>query len=1155
MAIRRLMMMGLTNYIRSLINTFKTTVLTNQVQFEAEECLYTDLYELNNKNLLSDAYTILTPNTFAENEVAGLYPTITNITIVNQLSYTNLFNVLWTNTFTTLARANVTNPFGGTYSNLYSETASSGIHNVTQPFIAILGVTYTFSVYLKKGIDATSPDIMQLTFGTNGFNSTLYANYNISTGIVTSSSGLTPSISDAGNGWWRCSITTAASSSSTSAAVAITFTNNNATAARSPSYLGVTTASTYVYGAQLEVGSSPTLYQEIDVLSPNLNNYASISKGSSLYTFRTKQNGLLETTPWNLASYSENMSLWTLANVTTIPYAEISPIGTLTATRVIETTANAGHTLNAITISLRETVPLRCSIYMKKGIGASAPDWMQLTLFAGAVAGSQRVNFNINTGSIGSFSPGSNPIITDAGNGWWLCEATFIPLVLTTATNIFVSFTNNSGTAARSTVYVGSVNSDVYLWGAQMVEGSISYPYLPTTNRQNFPRLNYTDYPNIVNSCPHFLLESTITNLFLNSEVFSSTWVTSNITVTPDTEVSPQGLYNADTLTATSNNAYITQSGGASSNNATRIFSVWLKRKTGSGTISMQSGNGVTNVTINNSTWTRCWVYNNSISGTYTSSGTAYTVNTSTPHGLITGDAIRLQVISGGAGSQNIASITVTSATQFTFTGTNVTTSGNCNVVSNSGRIIFSTNGDEVYAWGAQLETVVANVSSNANIIPSSYISTGASTITRGADIMTALNPGTAQATFYARMKRIGGTNNSTAPFIGLLDSPTVSTSVNAIVCSGISSGDILWYYRTGGGSITSLSTNTRYSPLENDYFEVLITVDNSATYKFNIWMDGSLIVSSTVAIDVSTLKYTVFGSGQPFLFIDNYVAWNRVLSSDEITSIFAYPYYNAGYTPTNVELQQVINRAYSEGFTLPSVSILGYCDSLITSMKSDGTWVLSDIFFNFAYNDISLLNFSRINWRNPYGALGLATLYGGITYLTNGFKGDGTSAYIDTRHNPSAIRSNTNYSLNNAGRLIVVADAGTISGTSAFLEGIIGSAVNSLRLASTAGHYINQGTTALSPGANMTGSGLKSIMRDSSTNVRLQNKTTITNSVANSVIIQNATQVLLRGSNSWVDATISSYYMGGSLSDAQISNFRTYYNQYLVSIGLTAFA
>jgi hypothetical protein len=34
MAIRRLMMMGLTNYIRSLIKTFETQVNSNQGQFE-----------------------------------------------------------------------------------------------------------------------------------------------------------------------------------------------------------------------------------------------------------------------------------------------------------------------------------------------------------------------------------------------------------------------------------------------------------------------------------------------------------------------------------------------------------------------------------------------------------------------------------------------------------------------------------------------------------------------------------------------------------------------------------------------------------------------------------------------------------------------------------------------------------------------------------------------------------------------------------------------------------------------------------------------------------------------------------------------------------------------------------------------------------------
>ena len=566
-------MMGLTNYIRSLIKTFETQVNSNQGQFEAEDCIYSTLDQLNKINLLESAYTILTPNSFFEGEVAGLYPTITSTPIVNRLSYTNLFHTGWSNTFTSFSTVSLTNPFSGTYSNQVAETASTGAHTMGQSIDVLIGVSYTFSIYLKKGNGATSPDIMQLYFANNGFNATLCGNFDINTGVVTAQTGLSASIVSAGNSWYRCSITAAASSTSIATFAGISFINNNPTGTKNPSYLGATTSNTYAYGAQVEIGTLTT-YQEIDFISPIVNNYAGFLRGSSLYTSRTNSLGVVETIPWNITQYSEDISFWTLTAVTSTQRAEYSPINTLTATRVIETIGNQAHFVNPTTVTLREIVPLTCSIYMKKGIGASASNWMQLTLVNAAVAGTQRVNFNINTGTIGTFSVATTPIITDAGNGWWYCQATFIPATIASATNIAVYFTNNSSTAARAVTYTGNINSDVYLWGAQCVEGNTSLPYLPTTNRQNFPRLNYYDTnPNIISTCPTFLLESSITNLLLNSEVFSSTWITSNMTVTPDTVISPNGIQTGDTLTATSSNAYITQSAQSTPSNISRIFS------------------------------------------------------------------------------------------------------------------------------------------------------------------------------------------------------------------------------------------------------------------------------------------------------------------------------------------------------------------------------------------------------------------------------------------------------------------------------------------------------------------------------------------------------------------------------------------------------
>ena len=72
MAIRRLMMMGLSNWVRSLIDSYKTIVSNNQGQFEGEDCMYSTIDRLNKEDLLGNAYTVLTPNSFLESKVVGL---------------------------------------------------------------------------------------------------------------------------------------------------------------------------------------------------------------------------------------------------------------------------------------------------------------------------------------------------------------------------------------------------------------------------------------------------------------------------------------------------------------------------------------------------------------------------------------------------------------------------------------------------------------------------------------------------------------------------------------------------------------------------------------------------------------------------------------------------------------------------------------------------------------------------------------------------------------------------------------------------------------------------------------------------------------------------------------------------------------------------
>lgn len=70
-----------------------------------------------------------------------------------------------------------------------------------------------------------------------------------------------------------------------------------------------------------------------------------------------------------------------------------------------------------------------------------------------------------------------------------------------------------------------------------------------------------------------------------------------------------------------------------------------------------------------------------------------------------------------------------------------------------------------------------------------------------------------------------------------------------------------------------------------------------------------------------------------------------------------------AQYSP---ELQAIINYANSQGFSLPDTPTLVYTDIFIKQLIADGIWSKLDLFYNCGYNDTSLADFSRINWKDP---------------------------------------------------------------------------------------------------------------------------------------------------------------------------------------------
>jgi hypothetical protein len=164
--------------------------------------------------------------------------------------------------------------------------------------------------------------------------------------------------------------------------------------------------------------------------------------------------------------------------------------------------------------------------------------------------------------------------ITDVGNGWYRCEATYNGTSGTFRVFPSVSDNNTSGTSGN-----------IYIQDAQLEQGLVARDYIETTTTaiyggitDNVPRLDYTD-----SSCPALLLEPQRTNLVTNSEYSISYPVRVNIAFSQNTQTSPEGLINASTITSDTTSAahYFGFNNTSVTNGTSYSASLFVKKGTG----------------------------------------------------------------------------------------------------------------------------------------------------------------------------------------------------------------------------------------------------------------------------------------------------------------------------------------------------------------------------------------------------------------------------------------------------------------------------------------------------------------------------------------------------------------------------------------------
>ena len=377
----------------------------------------------------------------------------TNSEMLNETGSTG-----WTPVRTVVTEDSTEDPNGNTTAEkvLEDSTASSS-HFVRSPdFTTTKGKSYTASAYVK--VAAGTDRLFRIAFtGVDSAFSYIYAQFDLQSGSLSFSNADDSSITDVGNGWFRLSVTETASATADTAEVQLTFVDK----AGSASYDGNGTSGFFVWGAQVEVGTSPGTYHR--------------TEGAPYYGPGATPRGLLvEEARTNLVANSEDFtgSQFVAVRVTNTANSSTAPDGTNTATEVVPNTDNNTHLIrwdDSVTSGTTYTA----SLFVKQASG----DANLRLIFnnTNSAFGFSAADFDLSAGTVNNLSCNSASIEA-YGNGWFRCSISETATASATGriqVNILDSSNNNS--------YAGDGTTGIFIWGFQIEEGSFPTSYIQTT--------------------------------------------------------------------------------------------------------------------------------------------------------------------------------------------------------------------------------------------------------------------------------------------------------------------------------------------------------------------------------------------------------------------------------------------------------------------------------------------------------------------------------------------------------------------------------------------------------------------------------------------------------------------------------------------------
>jgi len=331
----------------------------------------------------------------------------------NLLTYSEQFdNSAWIKTGTTVTANTIVAPDGTITVDKIVEVAAASLPRIVNGTVVTL-VPYTISVYAKAA-ERTQIIIV------GDASAAKSAYFDLANGTVVSvGNNATASISLANNGFYRCILTYTPAATGNGFYIATA--ENGATISS-----GDNTKGLYLWGAQLEIGTTASTYNSTTV--KNLLGYSELFDNAAW----TKSNSFVQT---NLLTYSEDFTnaAWSKTTVTATANSIVAPNGYQTADTLSATGANS----TALQTFTASAVPYTYSVYLYRKTG---------------------------TGNIDISVDGTTWVTKAITAGWTRVDTTLTP----------------AAGAKTAGIRIATNGDEVYAWGAQLVQGSTAGDYRRT---------------------------------------------------------------------------------------------------------------------------------------------------------------------------------------------------------------------------------------------------------------------------------------------------------------------------------------------------------------------------------------------------------------------------------------------------------------------------------------------------------------------------------------------------------------------------------------------------------------------------------------------------------------------------------------------------